>query len=218
MATFDAPNRVLARPRLRGVSHQWGFVAAIPAGILLVLAADEPRERVAAAVFAASVALMFGASALYHRVTWTPARRLWMRRLDHLGIYGLIAGTYTPFGLLALDGAWRVGVLAVVWGGTLTAVALKLVWPSGPKWTAAVAAVTLGWVGVVALPKLAAGAGPTPMILALAGGLLYTAGAFVYAFRRPNPAPTVFGYHEVFHALVVLAVALQYGAVAVLVL
>jgi hemolysin III len=214
--TFEDAPVVLARPRLRGVSHQWAFVLAIPAGIGLWILADAPRARLAAAVFAASVLFMFGASALYHRVTWTPRRRLWARRLDHIGIYGLIAGTYTPFGLLALSGAWRTTVLAIVWTGTAAAVAIKLFWPSGPKWTAAVAGVSLGWVGIAALPKLLENA-PAATAFALAGGLAYTIGALVYTLRRPNPAPTVFGYHEVFHALVVAAVALHYGGVALLV-
>ena len=160
---------------------------------------------------------MFGASALYHRVTWTPRRRVWARRLDHIGIYGLIAGTYTPFGLLALHGAARAAVLGVVWGGTSVAVAVKLFWPSGPKWTAAVAGVALGWVGIAALPQLVENAGPDVTALALAGGVTYTLGALVYALRRPNPLPATFGYHEVFHALVVVAVALQYAAVALLI-
>ena len=215
--TVETPPVVRARPRLRGVSHQWAFVAAIPAGIALVLATDEPRARTAAAIFAASVVVMFGASALYHRITWTPRRRLWARRLDHVGIYGLIAGTYTPFGLLALSGAWQVTVLAIVWGGTAAAVAVKLFWPSGPKWTAAVAGVALGWVGIAALPQLVENAGVFVTGLALGGGLIYTVGALVYAFRRPDPAPAIFGYHEVFHALVIAAVTLQYVAVAALV-
>ena len=161
---------------------------------------------------------MFGASALYHRITWSPSRRIWLRRLDHAGIYGLIAGTYTPFGLLVLDGAWRVVVLSVVWSGALLALALKLLWPSGPKWISAAVGVGLGWVGAAAFPELVHAAGLAPPLLALAGGICYTLGAAVYLLRRPNPQPSVFGYHEVFHALVVAAVALQYAAVALVVL
>lgn len=215
----DPPNTsIAARPRLRGVWHQWAFVAAVPLGIALVLAAEAPRARAAAAVFAASVALMLGASALYHRVTWTPRRRIWARRLDHAGIYGLIAGTYTPFGLLALDGRWQVAVLAVVWTGTSIALVANLFWPSGPKWIAAVVAISLGWVGLAAFPELVRNVGLTAPLLALAGGVCYTAGAVVYVLRRPNPRPGVFAYHEVFHAFVVAAVAIQYAAVALVVL
>lgn len=206
------------RPRLRGVWHQWAFVLAIPLGLALGLAADTPRAKAAAAVFATSVILMFGASALYHRVTWSPERRIWLRRLDHAGIFGLIAGTYTPFGLLVLDGTWRIGVLAIVWSGAFVALALKLLWPSGPKWISAAVGVGLGWVGAAAFPKLVDAAGLAPPLLALAGGVCYTLGALVYVLRRPNPKPRVFGYHEVFHALVVAAVALQYAAVALIVL
>ena len=204
-------------PRLRGVSHTWAFFASIPAGLALLAAADSAEARLGAAIFAGAVAAMFGVSALYHRVTWTPARRRWMRRLDHAAIYGLIAGTYAPFGLVALDGAWQVAVLATVWGGSLVAFALNLAWRDGPTWTAAVTAVGLGWVAVVAAPELARNAGLAPLVLAVAGGLLYSAGALVYVLRRPNPVPGHFAYHEVFHALVTAAVALQYAAVALVV-
>ena len=217
-APIPTAERAAERPRLRGVWHQWAFVAAIPAGLTLGFAAETPRARAAAAVFATSVVLMFGASALYHRITWSPSRRIWLRRLDHAGIYGLIAGTYTPFGLLVLDGAWRAVVLAVVWSGALLALALKLLWPSGPKWISAAVGVGLGWVGAAAFPELVHAAGLAPPLLALAGGICYTLGAAVYLLRRPNPQPSVFGYHEVFHALVVAAVALQYAAVALVVL
>jgi hemolysin III len=184
------------------------FVAILP------LYADGSRERLAAAVFAASVVLMFGASALYHRPTWTPARRRWLRRLDHAGIYGLIAGSYTPFGLLVLSGAWRVAVLAIVWTGAALSILLKLFWCDGPKWLAAVLGIALGWVGVVVYPQLMDRLGVGPALLLLAGGLCYTAGAIVYARRKPDPVPGVFGYHEVFHALTIVAVACQYVVVA----
>jgi hemolysin III len=200
------------------VFHQWAFLAALPLGVALVLAADEPRARTAAGVFAASVVAMFGASALYHRITWSPARRMWLRRLDHAGIYGLIAGTYTPFGLLILEGAWQAIVLAIVWTGAALAILQKLAWPQAPKWIAVVLAVGLGWVGAVVFPQLFANAGPTATLLVLGGGLLYTAGALVYALERPNPAPATFGYHEIFHLLVVAAVGLQASAVAIVVL
>lgn len=205
------------RPRLRGAFHEWAFYAAVPLGVALGFAGDGGRPALSAAIFAASVVAMFGCSALYHRVNWSPSRRLWLRRLDHAGIYGLIAGTYTPFGLLVFSGAWRVTVLAIVWGGALLAIALKFAWVSAPKWLAALIGVALGWVGVVVFPQLIARAGLTVAMLCLAGGLLYTAGAVVYALGRPDPRPEVFGYHEVFHVMVVAAVALQYAAVALVV-
>jgi hemolysin III len=183
----------------------------------LILVAEAGRARAATAVFAVAVLTMFAASAVYHRISWSPARRVWIRRLDHAAIYGLIAGTYTPFGLLALDGAWQVAVLAVVWSGAAVAVALKFLWPSGPKTLSAALAVVLGWVGVAAFPELLDEAGVGASLLVLIGGVLYTVGALVYARGTPDPWPGVFGYHEVFHALVIAAVGFQYAAVALLV-
>jgi hemolysin III len=181
---------------------------------VLGLIARTGREQVSAAVFAGAVVAMFGASALYHRFTWSPRARGWLRRLDHAGIFGLIAGTYTPFGLLVLDGAWRIVVLAVVWGGAATAILTKLAWVAAPRWLSAAAGVMLGWVGFVVLPQLFGRAGVPASTLVLAGGVCYTLGALVYALRRPDPRPAIFGYHELFHALVVAAVALHYAAVA----
>jgi hemolysin III len=201
------------RPTLRGVSHQYAFVVAVCAGVVLVALADGSLARVGAAAFAVTVALMFGVSALYHRVTWRPRPRRWMARADHASIYLLIAGSYTPFCLLALDGAWRISVFAIVWSGALVAIAVKFAWVEAPKALGAAVAVLLGWVGVVTLPQLIGRIGVAPTTLLIVGGGLYTAGALVYAFRRPNPSPRVFGYHEIFHALVVAAVACQYVGV-----
>ncbi len=203
------------KPRLRGLSHQIAFVAALPLAVALVLEANTTRGRVSAAVFGASVAAMFGASALYHRVTWSPRLRPWMRRLDHAGIYALIAGTYTPFGLLVLSGNWSVVVLAIVWTGAVAGVALKFLWVDAPEWLSVVIGIALGWVGVVAFPQILDRLGLTPALLVLAGGIAYTVGAVVYARRRPDPVPAVFGYHELFHAFVIAAVACHYVAVAV---
>lgn len=206
------------RPRLRGVFHQYAFFVSIAAGALLVAGASGVEERAPAAVFAAAVAAMFGISALYHRISWEPAARRWMRRLDHAAIYLLIAGTYTPFCLLALSGAWRWTVLSVVWGGAITAIALKVAWVDAPKWLAAVIAIALGWAAVVALPELWHQTGALGLVLLLVGGVLYTVGAIVYVCRRPDPVPAVIGYHELFHALVIGAAACQYAAVAIFVL
>ena len=207
----------LEKPRLRGVLHLYAFGVAVVLGVLLVLSADGARGRFAAAVFGLSVAAMFGASALYHVPTWRPRPRRWLRRLDHAMIYALIAGTYTPCGLLVLSGAWQVVVLAIVWSGAAAAMVLKFAWVDSPKWLAAAIGVGLGWVGVVALPQLTR-IGAVGLALLLAGGVLYTAGSLVYARRRPDPAPAVFGYHEVFHALVIGAAACQYAAIAFYVL
>jgi hemolysin III len=206
------------KPRLRGVSHLIGFLAAVPLGVALTLEPDTGRARAAAAVFAISVATMFGASALYHRPTWSPRWRPWLRRLDHAGVYGLIAGSYTPFGLIVLHGAWRTTVLAIVWAGALGAIVLRFAWVGAPKWLGAVFGIALGWVGVVVYPQLVHRLGIGPALLLLAAGLSYTAGAIVYARGTPDPVPGVFGYHELFHVLVIVAVALQYAVIAFFVL
>jgi hemolysin III len=205
---------VLPRPLLRGVLHQAAFSASLVVGTLLIVGADGARRHAAAAVFAGSVAACFGASALYHRVTWTPQLRLWMRRVDHAGVYLLIAGTYTPVCLLVLDGAWRLVVLVMVCVGAGAAVVLKFAWVDAPKWLAAALGIALGWAGVAVLPQLVARLDPAAVALLGVGGVAYTAGAIIYARRRPNPLPAVFGYHELFHVLTIVAVACQYVAIA----
>ena len=204
----------LEKPLLRGVLHQIAFWVSLVVGALLIAASDGPRRQLAAAVFAGSVAACFGASALYHRVTWAPRQRRWMWRVDHAGVYLLIAGTYTPVGLLVLNGTWQVAVLATVYIGAGAAIVLKFAWVDAPSWVAAVLGIALGWVAVVALPQLATKLGPAGFALLAAGGIAYTLGAIVYARRRPNPAPLTFGYHELFHALTLVAVACQYVAIA----
>jgi hemolysin III len=209
---------VPVRPRLRGVFHLYAFLVFAALGVALVATAPGARERFAAGVFGGCIALTFGVSALYHRVTWpSPARRL-MRRLDHAALYLLIAGTYTPYGLLVLTGAWQFSVLAVVWIGVALAIAQRLIWVDAPKWLSAVAGIGLGWVGVVAFPQILEATGFFGTSLVVAGGVLYTLGAVVYVLRRPDPVPAVFGYHELFHLLTVLAAACQYAAIAFFVL
>ena len=207
------------RPLLRGTLHQAGFAVALVVGTLLIAYSDDgARARTAAAIFAGSVVGMLGASALYHRVTWSPRVRPWMRRLDHAGIFALIAGTYTAVGLLSLHGAMQHVVLAVVWTGAALAVLLKFAWVRAPKWLMAVIGIALGWVGVAAVPQVASDAGVAAVVLLAAGGIAYTVGGVVYALRRPDPVPRIFGYHEVFHALTIVAVACQYVAIAFFVL
>jgi hemolysin III len=205
------------RPTLRGVLHELAFVVSCVVGVLFVSATPGPR-LVAAAAFATSVTFMLGTSALYHRVSWQRSRaRLWMRRADHAGAYLLIAGTYTPVCLISLHGAWRSTVLAVVWSGAALAVLSKVCWVGSPEWLSALIGVALGWAGVGAMPQLARHAGLTATVLLAVGGVVYTAGAVVYARRRPDPVPRVFGYHELFHALTIVALSCQYVAVAFLV-
>ncbi len=199
---------------LRGVFHLYAFFVSLIVGGLLIAAASPGRTQLAAAVFATAVAVMFGASALHHRVTWNERGYRWSRRIDHAGVYLAIAGTYTPFGLLVLHHSWRIVVLAVVWGGALAAIVLKFVWVDAPKWLSAAIAIALGWISVIVVPQMIDGVGWDGTTLMLAGGLAYTVGGFVYALRRPDPLPAVFGYHEVFHLLVVAAVALQYSVIA----
>jgi hemolysin III len=205
------------KPRLRGVFHEWAFYVTIPLGVVFGLASGGARAQVAAAVFAGAVVAMFGASALYHRFTWSQPTRLWLRRLDHAGIFGLIAATYTPFGLLVLNGAWQKAVLAIAWTGAALAILTKLTWVAAPKWLSAIVGVALGWVGILIFPQILERAGTATAALVLTGGVCYTAGAVVYTRRKPDLRPRVFGYHELFHALVVAAVALQYTAVALVV-
>ena len=158
---------------------------------------------------------MLGTSATYHRVRWRRARaHAWMRRLDHAMIYVLIAGTYTPVALLVLDGTLRTVVLAIAWGGAAAGIVLKLAWIGAPRWVSAGTYLALGWVAVVCANDLLAGVGLVGSLLFVVGGLLYTVGAVVYARRRPDPVPRVFGFHEVFHALVALALVAHYAAIA----
>jgi len=207
----------LVKPKLRGVFHEIGFYAAVATGVVLVVTAEPGKARTAAAIFASCVALCFGASALYHRPTWAPRARAWLARLDHAGIYFLIAGTYAPFGLIVMSRAWAIPILATVWGGAFLAIVLKLFWVRAPKRLSAAIALALGWVAAAAFPQLLK-LSTVGLLLVIAGGILYTAGAVIYALRRPDPIPRVFGYHELFHVLTVAAAACQYVAVAFYVL
>ncbi|MFN8542813.1 MAG: hemolysin III family protein [Candidatus Binatia bacterium] len=217
MPTTDAPTTPV-KPRLRGVLHQYAFLVSLLTGAGLVLAAPTGRAMLAVTIYAISVSALFGVSALYHRVHWSPAARRWMGRLDHSMICVLIAGSFTPFGMLALSGTFAVALLAIVWGGAVAGIGLHLLWYDAPKWLSAVLYVVLGWTGSAAVPQLAAHVGWTATGLVGLGGVIYTAGAAVYALRRPDPIPEVFGYHEVFHALVIVAAVVQYAVVAVYVL
>ena len=192
------------KPKLRGVFHELAFFAAVGIGIPLVLTATPGKARLSAIVFASCVAACFGASALYHRPTWQPRARSWFARLDHAGIYLLIAGTYTPFCLLVLSRGWAVPELTIIWTGL-------------PKRASAAIGLALGWVAVVAFTQLLKL--PTVgLLLLLGGGLAYTLGAVTYARRRPDPFPRVLGYHEVFHGLTIVAAGCQYAAIAFYVL
>jgi hemolysin III len=206
------------KPRLRGVSHEYGFFVSLGCGAALILAATDAKARLAACIYAGAVSALLGTSALYHRVTWRPQARRWMRRLDHSMIFVLIAGTYTPVALLALRGSLARTILIVVWAGAIGGAIFKLLWIDAPKWLFAAVYLALGWVSVAIFGELPAAIGWLGVIGLGAGGLLYTLGAVVYASGWPNPSPKVFGYHEVFHALVLAAAALHYAVIAFAVL
>jgi hemolysin III len=196
------------------VVHQWSFFVALAAGAGLVAWAPAGRATAATAVYAAALAGLLGTSALYHRVTWRPRTRSWLRRLDHAMIFVPIAGTYTPFAVLVLDEPLNVVVMAGVWVGAAAGILFTLLWSDAPKWLTAAAYVALGWFSIIAMPEITERAGPGALALLAAGGLAYTAGAIVYARRRPDPRPATFGYHEIFHVLVVFAAAAHFAAVA----
>ena len=206
------------RPRLRGIFHLWAFFGAIVAGIVLVSIAHGARARLAALVYVVALAAMFGASALYHRFPWrSDTRRSWARRLDHSTIFIFIAGTTTPFALLRLNGVTPTILLCAVWGGTALGLLLTMLWIDAPKWLTAIAYLSVGWVGVIAAPQIFTRVGIAGSALLLLGGALYTIGALIYAFRWPNPFPATFGFHEIFHALVVAAAAAQFVSVSLVV-
>jgi hemolysin III len=201
-----------ARPRLRGLLHAAGAPVAVVLGVVLVLLANSLRERTGVAVYAASLTGLFTVSAVYHRGRWRPAVKRWLQRVDHSMIFLLIAGTYTPFCLLVLAGSTSWIVLSIVWGGAIIGIVARLTWASAPRWFFVPLYLGLGWVAAAVAPALAAGASTTANLLLVLGGVLYSVGAVVFATRRPDPAPEVFGFHEVFHALTVAAAACHAAA------
>jgi hemolysin III len=201
------------KPLLRGVSHEVAAAFAVAGLVVLVRDAPGPRAALAAAIYGLALASQLGVSALYHRPRWGTRARLVLRRLDHAAIFLLIAGTYTPFCLL-LGGVAGTALLAAVWAGAVGGMVLSVAWPTAPKWLMAALSVALGWAIVPVLPAMRAALGTGGLWLLASGGVAYTVGALVYATRRPDPFPRVFGYHEVFHLLVVAAAACHYAAVA----
>ena len=202
------------KPRLRGVLHEAAFAISLVTGTALICLADGGRQRVAAAVYAVSVALLFGTSAAFHRGPWKGRAYDVMQRLDHSMIFILIAGTYTPFSLLLLEGRARWTVFGVVWGGALVGVVLRTVVRRPARWLFVALYLVLGWVALGVLPQLLESGGTAVVVLLLVGGAFYTAGAVVYAVQRPDPSPRWFGFHEVFHALTLAAFASHYVAVS----
>ena len=202
------------KPRLRGVLHEVAFAVSLVTGTALVCLAPAGQARLAAVVYAVSVAGLFGTSAALHRGTWSPRAEEVMTRLDHSMIFVLIAGTYTPFALLLLEGGARTVALSVVWGGAVAGVLLRLVLGSR-RWLFTALYLALGWVALAFLPQLARAGGTAVIVLILLGGLFYSVGAVVYATRRPRLSEHWFGFHELFHALTLAAFAAHYVAVSV---
>ena len=213
-----AAEELIARtkPRLRGVTHEWAFFISLVAGAALIAAAPSGQSRVAMAIYAFSLSGLLGTSALYHRVNWRrPEIRRWMRRLDHSMIFLLIAGTVTPFALLVMSGPLASALLIAVWAGAIAGIVVELIWVDAPKWATTIVYLAVGWIGVLGFPAIVVDAGLGAGLLIAAGGVFYTTGAIVYATQRPDPNPAVFGYHEIFHVLVLAAAAAHFAAVAI---
>jgi hemolysin III len=205
------------KPRLRGFLHTYAAAISIASGAALIVVAAALRGGSAAAttsIYAATVTLLFGTSALYHRLTWSPRAHRIMKRLDHSMIFVFIAGTYTPIAALTLSRTAAIAVLVTVWTGALFGVALQTAWPHAPRWLTVPCYVALGWVAVFVLPQLLHNAGVAALVLLLVGGAVYTIGGVVYGLKRPNPWPRWFGFHEVFHSFTILAFVSHYVGVS----
>ena len=204
------------KPRLRGWLHAYAAAVSIASGAVMIAVAAAVKGGSAAAttsIYCATVTLLFGTSALYHRLNWRPATRRLMKRLDHSMIFVFIAGTYTPIAALTLPRTPAMAVLIAVWTGALIGVGLQTLWPSAPRWLSAPCYIALGWVAVFVMPDLLHNAGVAAFVLIVAGGAVYTAGGIVYALKRPNPVPGVFGFHEVFHLCTLVAAVCHYVAI-----
>lgn len=205
------------KPKLRGWLHAVMFPVSVIAGVVLVATAPSQDGRISSAIFAITASILFGVSALLHRGSWSPAVEGLLRRLDHANIYLIIAGTYTPFAVLALpDKEGRI-LLSIVWSGALAGVVFRVFWVTAPRWLSTALYVVVGWVAIFFVPELVDGAGVAAVVLIVIGGILYSLGAVVYAVKRPNPLPDYFGFHEVFHALTVAAYMAHYVAVWIVV-
>lgn len=203
----DADRHVVAtepKPRWRGWIHAATFPLAIAAGIVLISLADGTLAKWAAAVYMATSILLFGISALYHRINWSPGVKKIFRRIDHANIFLLIAGTYTPLALTALPLDKGVLLLIIVWSGALLGIGFRVFWIGAPRWVYLPLYIGLGWAAVMYIVDIA-NANVATLVLVVVGGVLYTLGAVVYGLKRPNPVLGVFGFHEIFHSLTVLA-------------
>jgi hemolysin III len=202
------------KPRLRGWLHLGTAPLALAAGIVLVALSPTAPAMIAGAVYALSSVLLFSTSAIYHVGRWSPRAQKVLRRMDHSNIYLIIAGTYTPFIVLVLEGTLRTAMLALVWGGAIAGVGFKLLWLGAPRWLSTALYLAIGWVAVLFIPQLVEGTHPATWILILVGGVLYSVGAVVYGMKWPDPAPRWFGFHEIFHSLTIAAFVCHYIAVS----
>jgi hemolysin III len=206
-----------AKPKLRGWFHAVTSPLALASGIVLIALAPTGPGRAAAVAYAVTSVVLFTTSAIYHRGHWGTVAERRLKRLDHANIFLLIAGSYTPFAVLALNGAARAAVLSAVWGTALLGVAFRVFWVNAPRWLYVPLYIGLGWAAAFFVPQLIHGAGIAAFVLIAAGGLLYTFGGLVYGLKRPNPSPRWFGFHEIFHACTVAAFACQYVAASMVV-
>ena len=204
------------KPRLRGWLHACTAPLALAAGVVLVVLAPSTAAKAGGAVFLAASVLLFGTSGLYHRRIWGPRGEAVMRRLDHANIYVFIAASYTPMALLMLEGGSRVLLLSLIWSAALGGLFFRLFWLDAPRWLYTALYIVMGWAAVGWMGAFYAAGGPAVLLLILLGGLFYTGGAVVYARKRPDPSPTWFGYHEIFHAGTVLGFASHYVAISLL--
>lgn len=207
----------IVKPLLRGWLHLGMFPVALLGGLVLVLLADSPTERVVTVVFTVCTSALFGVSATYHRGRWSERNRILMKRLDHSSIFLLIAGSYTPYAVLLLPTGQARLLMGLVWGGAVLGILFRVFWVGAPRWLYTPIYIVLGWTAVWFLPGLHASGGLLVVVLLAAGGLLYSGGAVVYALKRPDPWPQHFGFHEIFHACTVLAFACHYAGVALVV-
>lgn len=205
------------KPRLRGWLHLVTAPIALACGVVLISLAPTAAAAAAAAAFAVTAVVLFTTSAVYHRGHWSPRAELRLKRLDHANIFLLIAGTYTPFAVLALRDETRIAVLAAVWGTALVGVVFRVLWVGAPRWLYVPLYIGLGWTAGFIVPQLIHGAGVAAFTLLAVGGGCYTLGGIVYALKRPNPIPRWFGFHEVFHSLTVVAFVCQYVAASLVV-
>jgi hemolysin III len=214
LQAWAPPESSRPKPKMRGWLHAGAFVATLIAGPILIAEAPDAWATFVLSVYVVAIAALFGVSASFHLITWSPSARRRMRRADHATIFIAIAGTYTAVCGLALTGWARDLMLCVVWAGAIGGIVLRQVWLDAPKWAVAIPYVVVGWSALLVLPQLFRALGGAGFALMAAGGLCYTAGAIVYAAKRPDPWPATFGYHEVFHLCTVVAAVLQYVLIA----